>query len=36
MSDKTALPVGAEAIRDKGYWLAYRFLILRRLRQAFF
>lgn len=36
MSDKTALPVGAEAIRDKGYWLAYRFLILRRASQAFF
>ncbi|SMP32460.1 quinol dehydrogenase ferredoxin subunit NapH [Shimia sagamensis] len=36
MSDKTALPVGAEAIRDKGYWLAYRFLILRRLSQSFF
>lgn len=36
MSDETALPVGAEAIRDKGYWLAYRFLILRRVSQAFF
>ncbi|MBE1293275.1 MAG: quinol dehydrogenase ferredoxin subunit NapH [Rhodobacteraceae bacterium] len=36
MSDKTALPVGAEAIRDKGYWLAYRFLILRRASQAIF
>lgn len=36
MSDKTHLPVGAEAIRDKGYWLAYRFLILRRVSQAFF
>jgi len=36
MSDKTALPVGAEAIRDKGFWLAYRFLILRRVSQAFF
>lgn len=36
MSDKTTLPVGAEAIQDKGYWLAYRFLILRRLSQAFF
>lgn len=36
MSDKTHLPVGAEAIRDKGYWLAYRFLILRRMSQAFF
>jgi ferredoxin-type protein NapH len=36
MSGKTALPVGAEAIRDKGYWLAYRFLILRRASQAFF
>lgn len=36
MSDKTHLPVGAEAIRDKGYWLAYRFLILRRSSQVFF
>lgn len=36
MTGSTHLPVGAEAIRDKGYWLAYRFLILRRLSQAFF
>ena len=36
MSGKATLPVGAEAIRDKGYWLAYRFLILRRLSQAIF
>ncbi|WP_299420722.1 quinol dehydrogenase ferredoxin subunit NapH [uncultured Shimia sp.] len=36
MSDNATLPVGAEAVRDKGYWLAYRFLILRRLSQAFF
>lgn len=27
------LPVGAEAVREKGWWLAHRFLILRRLTQ---
>ncbi|WP_424928343.1 quinol dehydrogenase ferredoxin subunit NapH [Amaricoccus tamworthensis] len=36
MKAKTALPVGYEAIQDKGWWLAHRFLILRRLSQAFF
>ncbi|MDE9450945.1 quinol dehydrogenase ferredoxin subunit NapH [Aliiroseovarius sp. Z3] len=36
MSEKTALPVGQEAIRDKGWWMAHRFLILRRVAQAFF
>ncbi|KPA21944.1 putative electron transport protein YccM [Shimia sp. SK013] len=36
MSVKTALPVGHEAIRDKGLFLAHKYLILRRLSQAFF
>lgn len=27
------LPVGAEAVQEKGWWLAHRFLILRRLTQ---
>ncbi|MDO5288945.1 MAG: quinol dehydrogenase ferredoxin subunit NapH [Pseudomonadota bacterium] len=27
------LPVGAEAVREKGWWKAHRFLILRRLSQ---
>lgn len=31
-----SLPVGSEAIRDKGWWQAHRFLILRRLSQALF
>lgn len=29
----TGLPVGAEAVREKGWWKAHRFLILRRLTQ---
>ncbi|SIO30204.1 quinol dehydrogenase ferredoxin subunit NapH [Vannielia litorea] len=36
MKATTALPVGEEAIRLKGWWRAHRFLILRRLSQAFF
>ena len=36
MSEKTALPVGQEAIEDKGWWLAHKFLILRRITQAGF
>lgn len=34
MSDKTKLPVGREAIDEKGWWQAHKFLILRRLSQA--
>ncbi|WP_420410993.1 quinol dehydrogenase ferredoxin subunit NapH [Roseibium sp.] len=36
MSAKTRLPVGQEAIEHKGWLGAHRFLILRRLSQAFF
>lgn len=36
MSSATQLPVGAEAIRDKGWIAAHRFLILRRVSQVFF
>ena len=36
MSDKTRLPTGQEAIREKGWVGAHRYLILRRLSQAFF
>ncbi|MEP5010659.1 quinol dehydrogenase ferredoxin subunit NapH, partial [Roseobacter sp.] len=36
MSVKAHLSVGAEAIRDKGWWLANRFLILRRVSQLSF
>ncbi|WP_193143012.1 MULTISPECIES: quinol dehydrogenase ferredoxin subunit NapH [unclassified Meridianimarinicoccus] len=36
MSVKTRLPVGEEAIREKGWIGAHRFLLLRRLSQAFF
>ncbi|MEV8468466.1 quinol dehydrogenase ferredoxin subunit NapH [Fluviibacterium sp. DFM31] len=36
MSVKTRLPVGQEAIREKGWIGAHRFLLLRRLSQAFF
>ncbi len=36
MSDKTRLPVGYEAIRDKGWIMAHRFLLLRRTSQFFF
>ena len=36
MSQATTLPIGREAIDEKGWWLAHRFLILRRLTQAFF
>lgn len=36
MSDMTVLPVGREAIDEKGWWLAHRFLILRRVTQAGF
>lgn len=36
MKAKTAMPVGVEAIRAKGWWLAHRFQVLRRLSQAGF
>lgn len=36
MSDKTHLPVGAEAIRDKGWLTAHKYLLLRRASQLFF
>jgi len=36
MSAKTRLPVGQEARRVKGWFGAHRFLVLRRLSQAFF
>ena len=36
MSAKTHLPVGQEAIRVKGWFGAHRYLLLRRLSQAFF
>lgn len=36
MSVASKSPIGAEAIRDKGWWRAHRFLILRRLSQVFF
>ena len=36
MSGKTKLPVGQEAIEIKGWFGAHRFLVLRRLSQAFF
>jgi ferredoxin-type protein NapH len=36
MSAKTRLPVGQEAARVKGWFAAHRFLVLRRLSQAFF
>ncbi len=36
MSDKTKLPVGYEAIRDKGWLNAHKFLLLRRASQLFF
>lgn len=36
MTATTHLPVGEEAIRLKGWWRAHRFLLLRRLSQAFF
>ncbi|WP_298963966.1 quinol dehydrogenase ferredoxin subunit NapH [uncultured Roseibium sp.] len=36
MSAKTRLPVGLEAIQHKGWINAHRFLLLRRLSQAFF
>lgn len=36
MSEKTKLPTGQEAIRVKGWLGAHRYLILRRLSQAFF
>ena len=36
MSAKTKLPTGQEAIRVKGWFTAHKFLILRRLSQAFF
>ena len=36
MSDKTHLPVGHEAIRDKGLLRAHKYLILRRISQALF
>ena len=36
MKEKAKLPVGEEAVRLKGWWRAHRFLLLRRLSQAFF
>ncbi|MGG7568547.1 quinol dehydrogenase ferredoxin subunit NapH [Rhodovulum sp. DZ06] len=36
MKEKTARPVGAEAVELKGFARAHKFLILRRLAQAFF
>ncbi len=36
MSVKSKLPVGAEAVELKGWWLAHRFLVLRRVSQAGF
>lgn len=36
MSAKTHLPPGEEAIRVKGWFAAHRYLLLRRLSQAFF
>jgi len=36
MSDKTKRPVGQEAVDEKGWWLAHKFLVLRRVLQAFF
>lgn len=36
MSQSTTLPVGREAIDEKGWWLAHRFLILRRVTQVGF
>ncbi len=36
MSDKTRLPVGQEAIRDKGWLRAHKYLLLRRASQLFF
>lgn len=36
MSDKTHQPVGAEAIRDKGWLTAHKYLLLRRASQLFF
>lgn len=36
MSASTHLPLGQEAIEEKGWWKAHRFLVLRRLSQVFF
>lgn len=36
MSADAKLPVGREAIIEKGWWQAHKFLVLRRLSQAFF
>ncbi|MCT2538799.1 quinol dehydrogenase ferredoxin subunit NapH [Sedimentimonas flavescens] len=36
MSEKTKLPIGAEAIATKGWIGAHKWLLLRRLSQAFF
>ena len=36
MSAETKLPVGREAIDEKGWWQAHKFLVLRRLSQAVF
>ncbi|WP_269581506.1 quinol dehydrogenase ferredoxin subunit NapH [Roseibium sp. Sym1] len=36
MSAKTRLPTGQEATRVKGWFAAHRYLVLRRLSQAFF
>ncbi|MFV0359636.1 quinol dehydrogenase ferredoxin subunit NapH [Tropicimonas sp.] len=36
MSGRTPLPTGQEALRAKGWFGAHRYLILRRLSQAFF
>lgn len=36
MSVKSQLPIAAEAIREKGWLGAHRFLILRRASQVFF
>jgi len=36
MKAKTALPAGQEATRIKGWWRAHRYLVLRRVSQAFF
>ncbi len=36
MSDKTHLPTGREATLTKGWWLAHKYLVLRRASQAIF
>lgn len=35
MNDTPHLPIGQDAIEAKGWWLAHRFLVLRRIVQAF-